>query len=259
MSTMLSIHLSTKPSRSCVSEKNADARHFKWTHISSISGLRATRDESGSGYCYHVEDFVSLSADGGEKALILEFDTVLSRQDDCSLYPFLIGFRSSTFDMPLLKLRAMRHRIALSCLGAPQEDRYGRTNSRWAPRYHFDLANEVLGYRNASLDDVCELLSIPMRTERSHDYMGRNAWRDQNPVEWAELSVVIQWALFLQWSLVINELNVRTFELSLESFCIFLEEAGRNKPHIAAWLEAYYASAEVERAPFSGSSQSHQA
>lgn len=258
MSIMLSLHLQTMPGRSNASERSNDARHFNWMHILSISGLKATREEYGDGYWYQVEDFFSLDADSGEKAMILELDAMLSRQDDCSLYPFLVGFRSSTFDLPLLKLRAMRHRIALNCFGAPQEDRYGRTSGRWAPRYHFDLANEVLGYRNAPLDDVCDLLSIPMRTKRSHDYRDRDVWRDRNPREWGELTVVITWAIFLQWSLVINELDARTFELSLESFCAFLRDAGETRPHIAQWLESYFASAEAERAPFSSLSQSRQ-
>src|ERR1700743_2131830 len=129
--------------------------------IASVFGLKASREQRGEDYWYHVEAIFSLGADSGEKGVIAELDAMLSTPDDCSLFPFVVGFRSTAFDFPLLKLRAMRHRMPLACFGAPGEDRYGRGGSRLAPRYHFDLSNEVLGYRHASLDEVCDLLSIP--------------------------------------------------------------------------------------------------
>ncbi len=219
-------------------------------HIVSIFGLKATREEYGDGYWYQVEDFFSLNADSGEKAMIEELDALLSTPDDYSLPPFVVGFKSSNFDLPLLKLRAMRHRIALACLGEPGEDRYGRGRGRLSQRFHFDLAQEILGYRNAPLDAVCDLLAIPLRFQRTHEYEEAKTAHMRNTREWAELTVLIQWAIFLQWSLVINELNTKTFELSIESFCEFLQGAAETRPHFERWLGAYFASAELERSPF---------
>jgi len=248
---LLSLFLDTIPLRTCALERDKDARQLGSTCIASAFGLKASREQRGDGYWYHVEEIFSLGADSGEKGIIAELDAILSKPDDCSLLPFVVGFRSSAFDFPVLKLRAMRHRIPLACFGAPGEDRYGRGGGRLTPRYHFDLSNEVLGYRQASLDEVCDLLAIPRRAQRVRRGSDHSAGESLKPHEWGELTTVVMWAIFLQWSLVINELDAQTFERSLESFCAFLRDAGETKPHIARWLESYLSSAETESDPFS--------
>jgi predicted PolB exonuclease-like 3'-5' exonuclease len=189
----------------------------------------------------------SVDSTEGEIALITRLDEILSEPDDCSLPPFVVGFRSSSFDLPLLKLRAMRHGLSLGCLGPAGVDRYGKGRGRLSPRFHLDLAEEVLGYRRAPLDTVCDLLGIPTR----HSVMPEG-WTTTNGVDedcraFSELTLVVLHAIYLQWSLVINELNLKTFELSLQSFCDFLEREGEGRPHLSRWLGAYFAAAEETR------------
>jgi hypothetical protein len=62
-----------------------------------------------------------------------------------------------------------------------------------------------------------------------------------------ELTLVVLHAIYMQWSFVINELNSKTFELSLRSFCDFLQREGETRPHLLRWLGAYVEGAAEAR------------
>lgn len=243
MTRIVALRIQSNVTRTQTIEWSRDGALLGGARIHSAWGLVSSREEHGDGYWYCPERMFSLAGEEGERALIAHLDDILSEPDDCSLPAFVVGFGSSNFDLPLLKLRAMRHSVSLVCLGPAGTDRYGKGRGRRSPRFHFDLAEEVLGYRRASLETVCDLLAIP--TSDSIMPVGSTASTNDSDEAraFSELTLVVLHAMYLQWSFVINELNTKTFELSLRSFCDFLQREGETRPHLLRWLDAYIEAA----------------
>jgi hypothetical protein len=247
MTRIVALRIQSNIARSQAIEWSRDGTLLGGAWIRSAWGLMSSREEHGDGYWYCPERLFSLDAEEGESRLIAQLDNILSEPDDCSLPAFVVGFGSSTFDLPFLKLRAMRHSVSLACLGPAGTDRYGKGRGRQSPRFHFDLAEEVLGYRRASLETVCDLLGIPTSNSIMPEGWTASNGDDDDARAFSELTLVVLHAIYLQWSFVINELNSKTFELSLRSFCDFLQREGETRPHLLRWLGAYVEGAAETR------------
>lgn len=195
------------------------------------------REERGDSACYRVENLFGCGGPGvEERELLMELDQVLAGLSENDVPPLLVGFRSWSFDLPVLKLRAMSHALPLIFLGRPEEGRYETSWSRRSPKLHCDLAEEVLGRRSGGLDEACKAVGIPGRV--SGMAPGEEAAPiDDAAVVWSELSVLVNFGLFLRWALAINELSPRTFALSFDSLTEFILQDGR--PHLRRWLSAH--------------------
>jgi hypothetical protein len=202
-----------------------------------MGGLSVIREERGDSACYRVENLFCCGGPGvEEREILIELDETLTGLSEDDVPPLLVGFRSWTFDIPLLKLRAMSQALPLLFWGRSEEGRYGTSWSRRSPRLHCDLAEEVLGRRSGGLDEACKAVGIPGRVS------GMAPGEEAAPIEsaavvWSELSVLANFGLFLRWALAINELSPRTFALSFDSLTEFILRDGR--PHLRRWLSAY--------------------
>jgi hypothetical protein len=235
MTKFIALHLQTNPFRTDAVERAAPKRIDENLSIIAAWVLIATRDDEE--VRYRVEDIICIEATPNERSLLIELDNVLSELDEFDLPPFLLGFGSASFDVPLLRLRAMRHSLPLKCFGMPGEGRYEKLRMK-APRQHVDVAREVFGYRHCSIDDASRALGMPTR---NYGLIKRpDCERDETEARaWSELTLLALWLIFLRWSLVTNSMSVRGFDVSFGNIIEFVCQRQDSHPHLSRWLDAY--------------------
>lgn len=96
----------------------------------------------------------ALEADRAEKGLVLAF----AEAEDGDTAQ-LVTWNGRGFDLPVLNLRALKHKIPMGWYYKERDFRY-----RFNDAYHCDLMDYLGDYgaaRNMKLDDVCHLIGLP--------------------------------------------------------------------------------------------------
>lgn len=96
-------------------------------------------------------------ADNAERELVLAF-----AEEESSDHAQLVSWNGRGFDLPVLNLRALKHKIPMDWYYKEKDMRY-----RFTDAGHCDLMDYLGDYgaaRNMKLDDICRLIGLPGKT-----------------------------------------------------------------------------------------------
>jgi predicted PolB exonuclease-like 3'-5' exonuclease len=127
--------------------------------VVAIAFLEAEINRTGAGEEYTLKDLrCGGEADYDEAKLVQGFFQYFERTR-----PRLVTYNGRTFDLPVLKYRAMLHGVAAPWLYKGGE-RFSNYSYRYSTEWHFDLMDVLSDFgasRAVKLDEVSKLLGFP--------------------------------------------------------------------------------------------------
>jgi 3'-5' exonuclease len=161
-----------------------------------------------------------------EKALISSFVDRIAE-----LSPQLVTFNGSSFDLPVLRYRAMVHGVAAPGLaGRPYFHRYTEDA--------VDLCDVLASFSSqakATLHELCRVMGLPGKPEGISGAEVEKYYRDGHICEIAEYcegDVVNTFRLWLRHELFRGRLSDAEFQASEAGLVDFIRARGNTKPHL---------------------------
>jgi len=165
--------------------------------------------------------------DGSERELITSFVNRIAE-----LSPQLVTFNGSEFDLPVLRYRAMVHKVTAIGLSArPYFHRYTEDAIDLC-----DVLCSFSSHRKASLHELCRVMGLPgkpadIRGEDVEKYY--RAGRIRKIADYCESDVVNTYQLWLRHELFRGKLTEAGFQASENCLAEFIKARGNTKPHLA--------------------------
>lgn len=147
------------------------------------------------------------------------------------LHPTLVSFNGSSFDLPVLRYRAMIHGIAAPGL----TDEYFK---RYSTR-HVDLCDQLASFdqrAKVGLDDLCKMMGLPGKPEGID---GSKVWeavqqgRLQDVADYGETDVVNTYRVWLRHELFRGALTLEQLEASEADLTSYIRTRLAERPHLA--------------------------
>lgn len=218
--------------------KNAFPRQ-PFHKVVAISFLEAEIERDGGQEAYILKDLRTGGEAGyDEKQLLLGFFTYLER-----LRPRLVSFNGRTFDLPVLKYRAMVHGISAPWLHK-SGDKWNSYGYRYATDWHCDLL-DVLSDFGASarvkLNEVCAAFGFPgkvgidgSKVADLIDAGGIDAVR-----HYCETDVVNTYLTYLRWQLHAGTLSKTGYNAAISDIVSFIDAEKEKRPYLAEFMDAW--------------------
>jgi len=157
--------------------------------------------------------------------------------------PRLVSFNGRSFNLPVLKYRAMIH--GLSCPHwFSTGDHWNHYDSRYSNVYHIDLPEVLSDYgasRPCSLHEIASSFGIPNKQLHSDDDI--HSLFEQHDLhsirDHCELDVCSILLIFLRWQLFYGTLNQNSYARTLLGIHHYLESEAEHHPHFATFLSLW--------------------
>jgi 3'-5' exonuclease len=165
--------------------------------------------------------------DRSEKALISSFVDRIAE-----LSAQLVTFNGSSFDLPVLRYRAMVHGVAAPGLSArPYFNRYTEDAVDLC-----DVLSSFSAQGKATLHELCRVMGLPGKPDGISGGDVDSFYRDgriREIAEYCESDVVNTYRVWLRYELFRGRLSAEQFQGSEASLVDFIKARGNTKPHLA--------------------------
>jgi predicted PolB exonuclease-like 3'-5' exonuclease len=162
-----------------------------------------------------------------EKELIASFVEKIA-----TLSPQLVTFNGSSFDLPVLRYRAMVHGVAAPGLAArPYFHRYTDDATDLC-----DVLSSFSSQAKASLHELCRVMGLPGKPDGMTGAEVEKYYRDGHIgqiAEYCESDVLNTYRVWLRYELFRGSLSRAEFEASEASLIEFVKARSNTKPHLA--------------------------
>lgn len=154
--------------------------------------------------------------------------------------PQLVGFNSSSFDLPVLRYRAL-------ALAVPAPTIHGRNGKDYWYRYgrdHIDICDSISGFgasARPSLAELAALSGIPAKTggiDGSQVEPMFAAGQLEELAAYCDTDIFVTYLLFLRFSLVTGEIDLDCYAGSLEHLRQHIADRVQKRPHLQAYLDS---------------------
>jgi len=212
--------------------------------VVAISFLEAEIERDAGGETYLLRDVRSGGqADFDEKQLLQGFFGYFER-----LKPRLVSFNGRSFDLPVLKYRAMVHGVAAPYLYSAG-DKWNSYTSRYAADWHCDLL-EVLSDYGASarvrLAEVCAVLGLPGKFGIDGSQVA--GLYDEGRIEeirsYCETDVLNTYLVYLRTMLHMGTVGLEAHNRAVADLIAFIKANGEERPHLLEFLTAWGAASD---------------
>jgi predicted PolB exonuclease-like 3'-5' exonuclease len=152
--------------------------------------------------------------------------------------PQLVGFNSSSFDLPVLRYRAF-------ALTVPAHTIHGSNGRDYWYRYgrdHIDICDVISGFgasARPSLAELAALSGIPGKIDGIEGSQVESmfaAGRLEELAAYCDTDIVVTYLLFLRFSLVTGGVNLECYASSLENLRQHIADRIQKRPHLGAHL-----------------------
>ena len=165
-----------------------------------------------------------------EKTLISSFVDRIAE-----LTPRLVTFNGSLFDLPVLRYRAMVHRVAAPGLSLrPYFNRYTEDAVDLC-----DVLSSFSALGKATLHELCRVMGLPGKSDGISGGEVEKYYRDGRIgeiAEYCESDVVNTFRVWLRYELFRGRLSDAKLQASETNLIEFIKRHGDSKPHLAAIL-----------------------
>lgn len=171
-----------------------------------------------------------------ERELVERFVDSLSEAPS----PQLVGFNSSSFDLPLLRYRAF-------ALAVPIQTIHGGNGRDYWYRYskdHLDICDVISGFGSSARPSLVELAALAGIPAKAGGIDGSKVeamvalGQFEELAAYCETDVFITFLLFLRLSLVTGATDSAAYSLSLELARGYVAERVARRPHLQSYLDA---------------------
>jgi predicted PolB exonuclease-like 3'-5' exonuclease len=192
--------------------------------IICIGALVAHREENG----HWTVDALGAPHIGErpEKDLIASFVDKIA-----ALSPQLITFNGSSFDLPVLRYRAMVHGVAARLAARPYFHRYTEDAIDLC-----DVLSSFSSQAKATLHELCRVMGLPGKPDGMTGAEVEKYYRDghiREIAEYCESDVLNTYRVWLRFELFRGRLSDAEFQGSEANLADFVEARGNTKPHLA--------------------------
>jgi predicted PolB exonuclease-like 3'-5' exonuclease len=192
--------------------------------IICIGALVAHREEAG----HWIVDALGAPhvGDRSEKELITSFVDKIA-----ALMPQLVTFNGSSFDLPVLRYRAMVHGVAAPGLAArPYFHRYTDDAVDLC-----DVLSSFSSQAKATLHELCRMMGLPGKPDGMTGAEVEKYYRDghiRKIAEYCESDVLNTYRVWLRYELFRGRLSDAEFQGSEANLVEFVKARGNTKPHL---------------------------
>jgi len=210
--------------------------------VVAISFLEAEIEREGPFEAYHMRELRSGGEAGfDEQKLLQGFFSYFER-----LKPRLVSFNGRSFDLPVLKYRAMAHGISAPWLWNAG-DKWNSYTSRYSTDWHCDLLETLSDFgasARVKLNEVASVLGLPGKfgvdgsdVASMIDDGEINAVRD-----YCETDVLNTYLLYLRFMHHKGTLTTENHNKALSDVIAMIEVEGKARPHLLAFMDAWGAA-----------------
>jgi 3'-5' exonuclease len=219
--------------------KNAFLRQ-PFHKVVAISFLEAeiVRDEGKESYA--LQDIRSGgTVDADEKTLLTGFFRYLERHR-----PRLVSFNGRTFDVPVLKYRAMVHGISCPWLHL-SGDKWNNYHSRYSLDWHCDILDGLSDFgasAKVKLNEVCAAFALPGKVGVDGSQVMPMYDRGELAAirNYCETDVLNTYLVYLRWQMHRGLLRMTDYNKAVADVLALLTEHREDKPHWGEFLEAWH-------------------
>jgi predicted PolB exonuclease-like 3'-5' exonuclease len=218
--------------------KNAFLRQ-PFHKIIAISFLEAEIDRHGQGERFILKELRSGGKENStEKELLEGLFNYLSRGK-----PRFVSFNGRTFDLPVLKYRAMKYGISapwLYSLG----DKWNSYNSRYSLDWHCDLIEALSDFGTSArikLNEVCSIMGFPGKF--GVDGGAVSQMYDDGKIkeirDYCETDVLNTYLVYLRYMQHRGEITTDSYNRSIAEVLSLLDNEKDNRPHLGEFFMAW--------------------
>jgi predicted PolB exonuclease-like 3'-5' exonuclease len=208
--------------------------------VVAISFLEAEIHKDEEGYEYYVLKDIRSGGkvDSSERELIQGLFHYLS-----TLKPRFVSFNGKTFDMPVLKYRAMKHQVSARWL-YHSGDKWNNYNQRYSADWHCDLLEVLSDYGQSArvrMMEVCALLGLPGKIDVDGSKVEDlyNQGKVQEIRDYCELDVINTYLLYLRHMHHTGSLKTDAYNIAVEDLEAFLEAHAGERENFSLFLESW--------------------
>jgi 3'-5' exonuclease len=152
--------------------------------------------------------------------------------------PQLVGFNSSSFDLPVLRYRAF-------ALAVPAQTIHGGNGRDYWYRYgrdHIDICDSISGYgasARPSLAELAALCRIPTKTDGIQGMHVESmvvAGRLEEVAAYCDADIFVTYIIFLRFSLVTGWISLDSYASSLENLRRHIGDRLQKRPHLQGYV-----------------------
>jgi predicted PolB exonuclease-like 3'-5' exonuclease len=162
-----------------------------------------------------------------EKALISSFVDRIAE-----LSPQLVTFNGSSFDLPVLRYRAMIHGVAAPGLASrPYFNRYTEDAVDLC-----DVLSSFSSQSKATLHELCRVMGLPGKPDGISGAEVEKYYRDghiREIAEYCESDVMNTYRVWLRYELFRGRVSEAEFQASEANLVEFIKARGNTKPHLS--------------------------
>ncbi len=212
--------------------------------IVAISFLRATILRDGNYETYQLEELRS-----GGKASSEEKDLIKGFFNYAGKYlPRLISYNGRTFDIPVLKYRAMKYGINAEWF-YKTGDKWANYNQRYAKEWHCDLFDVLSDYGASArhkMNEICASLDLPGKGDVDGSDVTKLYDRDkiQDIRDYCETDVANTFLLYLRYALHSGITDNDGYNHSVNLLQSHMEEQAENRQSYEKFLDLWRESSD---------------
>lgn len=155
--------------------------------------------------------------------------------------PRVVTWNGRSFDMAVLRLRAMVHGIDVSAWDR-SGDRWSGYRNRYAPDWHTDVMDQLCDYgasQRSSLQDVSVALGFPGKIGGSGGSVKSMVERGEieQVRSYCECDAMLTYGCYLHWAARTGLITADAFVAALDDMASFLRSAP--EPHFAEFLSGW--------------------
>ena len=175
------------------------------------------------------------TSESSEEDLIREFFAYVENKT-----PRLVSFNGRTFDLPVLRYRAMKYQIP--CPNFYNMTQRGGYTDRYNNLLHLDLLDMLSDFGSSArikLNEACSILNIPgklgMDGSKVEECFLNGGVEDIR--NYCESDVLNTWYLYLKTTLHRGNISLENYNEMVVDTLRYLKD--QNKPHLTEFFEAY--------------------
>jgi predicted PolB exonuclease-like 3'-5' exonuclease len=177
------------------------------------------------------------SIDDSEEALLARFWDGFDKQK-----PRIVTWNGRTFDMPVLRQRALKHTISTAAWFRSGQNRWENYTYRFSSSWHCDLLDQFSDYgatRLVSLDVVSRALGLPGKyIAHGSDVADMvRSGRLAEVRQYCEIDVLNLYSVYLRWAFSSGLMNRDSLDAAEADLLNFLADRRTAQPHLAHFAD----------------------